>query len=59
MNPGLDPSPLDLYVLTPTSMHSTVLSTLSVVHHHYHNNKRPLTSKSMPPTGGEHVKLKT
>ena len=27
--------------------------------HSFNNNKRPLTPKSMPPTGDEHVKLKT
>ena len=26
---------------------------------HDHNNKRPLTPKSMSPTGDEHAKLKT
>ena len=28
-------------------------------HHNHNNNKRPLTPKSMPPTGDEHAKLKT
>ena len=54
-------------VLTHTGDHINYTVYIVIAYRYIYNyhiiindtNKRPLTPKSMPPTGGEHAKLKT